>query len=463
MDAPTQALVDYTLSVTPESMSTDTIYQAIRHHLDGIGCAAGGFSSEPVTILRNMAASAPQTKGCTTYGVADLTVPEFAVMANCSANRHLDYNDTGLANVGGHPNDMTPAIFSAVEMIGGSGMDLIFATHVGYEACAGFVSAYPGRNDGWDQGTHIAMGTVAAVGRLFGLNADQLANAFSLALMPGAPLRVVRCGELSHWKGCATAHAAMTAFYAVRMAQLGMTGPSEPFTGQDAFFKVISRREFEIDKIGKLQFGLPAIDRTYFKYFPTEYNSQATVTGVLGMRDKFKLEDVESIHIATYWLSWHEIGGGQGDVEEKWDPQTREGADHSLPYLVAAVLVDGKVTLDSFTTERVRDPALRPLMNKITISVDDEIEARFRAKRETGSRITVTLKDGTTIVEEAWHPRGSVKNPMTDDELNQKFDSMIGRVLDPAGAQSLRDDLWKLDKLDSLGSLTANFRSWTNR
>jgi 2-methylcitrate dehydratase len=463
VDPQTQALVDYALSVTPESMSDETIHHALRHNLDGVGCAAGGFSSTPVSVLRNLAASAPQAKGCSTYGVADLTVPEFAVMTNCSANRHLDYNDTGLANVGGHPNDMTPALFAAVEMIGGSGKDFLFATHVGYEACAAFVSAYGGRSDGWDQGTHIGIGTAAAVGRMLGLNAEQLGNAISLTLMPGAPLRVARCGELSHWKGCATAHAAMNAFYAVRMAQLGMTGPEHVFTGQDGFFKQISRKEFQIDKAGKLQFGLPAIDRTYFKYFPTEYNSQATVTGFLALRDRFKLEDVVSIHIATYWLSWHEIGGGQGDAAEKWDPQTREGADHSLPYLVAVVLTDGKVTLDSFTTERVRDPALRPLMNKITVSVDEEIDRRMREKRETGARIEITLKDGTKIVEEAWHPRGSVKNPMTDDELNDKYDSMIGRVLAPAEARQLRDDLWALDKAPNLEGVAANFRSWTAR
>jgi 2-methylcitrate dehydratase len=274
---------------------------------------------------------------------------------------------------------------------------------------------------------------------------------------------VARTGELSHWKGCATAHAAMNAFFATRMAQAGMTGPSEPFAGADGFFRQISRGPIEITRVGEPQFGLPAIDRTWFKYFPTEYNSQGTVAAVLELRKRFDLEEVASIHIATYWLTWHETGGGQGDAEQKWDPQTREGADHSLPFLVAAVLVDGQITLDSFTSERVRDPALRPLMKKITVSVDEEIDRRFREGRETGARIEIKLKDGRSIVEESWHPRGSTRNPMTDDELNQKFDGMIGRVLPPDQARDLRDNLWKLDKLESLESLTANFRSWSNR
>src|ERR1700722_19225217 len=186
MDGPTKALVDFALSVTPESMSQDTIHQAIRHHLDGVGCAAGGFSSEPCTILRNLATEAPAAKGCSTYGVTTRAVPEFAVMANCSANRHLDFNDTGIAHVAGHPNDMTPAIFAAVEMIGGSGKDLIFGTHVGYEACAAMTTAYPtSRSDGWDQGTSIGIGTTVAVSRLFGMSAEQIANAISLTLQPG--------------------------------------------------------------------------------------------------------------------------------------------------------------------------------------------------------------------------------------------------------------------------------------
>jgi 2-methylcitrate dehydratase len=464
MDTVLQTLADYAYGLEYQALGSKTVRTAIRLNIDAIGCAAGGFESPTGRLLRNIAASVRLPNGSTAYGIQEGTTAEYAVMANVAATRYLDFNDCGVlpANAS-HPSDATPAILAAVEMTGGSGRDVILGNSLAYDIIDALGQAYDFRTNGWDQGTQIGIATAAAVGRIFRLDRDKIAHAIAITLMAGSPLRVVRTGELSHWKGCATAQASMNAFFATKLARDGMTGPLSIFTGTDGFFKQISGKAFELDHIGKPIEGMTAMERTAIKFFPTEGNSQVVIGGILSLRDKFHVEDIVSIAIAANWITWHEIGGGQGDVTEKWDPQTREGADHSLPFLVAAAIMDGKITQDTFEAERIRDTTLRPLMKKISISCDEELEARFRKTREVGARITIKLKDGQTLVEEVWHPRGSVENPMTDAEINTKFDSMIKRVLPDSEGRRLRDMLWNLDQLGPVSEFTGMLRAWKHR
>ncbi len=463
MDKNTRAIAQFASSLRFESLSPSAVHACIRHHLDGIGCAAGGFASDPCRIARQVAAAVEQPGGCSAFGVPMPTTPEYAAFCNGSAVRHLDFNDTYLAGKGGggHPNDMAPAILAAVEMVGGSGKDLIAGIYTAYEIYGAISSAIRLRGRGIDQGIPVSLGTVAAVGKILGLDEAGIANAIALAIVPSTPVRVTRTGELSHWKGCATAHASMTAMFAARLAKLGMTGPGEPFTGVDAFCNLSG--PFELDDIGALVDGKSMVENTSIKYFPAEFNSQGPITSLLELRKQFDWRELESLTIASYHLTWHEIGGGQGDVREKWDPATRESADHSLPYLAAVTLVDGMITNDSFAPARVRDPALRPLMQKIFVLDDPEMSAHWKATSQPKSRLTIRLKDGRVIEDTVLNFRGHPSNRMTDEEVQFKFDSMIGKVLPSEQAQEMRDMLWHLDGLADVKRLCAIMRAWSER
>jgi len=463
MDRSITTLAEYVLSARNAVLSDAALGAGIRHHLDGVGCAAGGFASDPCRIARQIAATVSPREGCSVYGLPDKSTPEYATFANASANRHLDYNDAGVAPArgGGHPNDMTPAIFAAVEMVGGSGLDLIRGTHIAYETFAG-VGGVDWRKLGWDQGALVAMATAATTAGIFGLDLDGIGNAIALAITSGVPLRVTRTGELSHWKGCATAHGAMNGVFCARLAQAGMTGPAEAFEGVDGLWSRVTGA-FAIERLGQPISGMSALERTFFKFFPSEYNSQGPLASILKLRPQFNLSEVKEINISTYWMSWHEIGGGQGDRAQKWDPKTRESADHSLPYMVAVALVDGMVSLRSFEPERVNDPALRPLMNKINVIHDPAFDERMKTKGEWAALVEIVLEDGRVLTDEVSHPKGSTKNPMDDNELNLKFDSMIGYVLGPDEAKRCRDLLWSVDRLDTLEPLSRLFRSWSSR
>jgi 2-methylcitrate dehydratase len=187
-------------------------------------------------------------------------------------------------------------------------------------------------------------------------------------------MRATRAGKLSLWKGAATAFALRNAVFATLLAAHGMTGPEAPFEGRHGLWEQITD-SFELEP-----FGVDGGDWTFplirLKYWPVEYNAQAGVWAALQLREKVAHADIARIDMATYWSAWHEIGS----EPEKWNPTTRETADHSLPFIVARELVDGTITVKSFDKAAYPDPALRPLMAKITVREDPVIEAQYPAR-----------------------------------------------------------------------------------
>jgi 2-methylcitrate dehydratase len=161
------------------------------------------------------------------------------------------------------------------------------------------------------------------------------------------------------------------------------------------------------------------------------------------------VNDVERIDVETYWLAFDEIGDRHAQPE-KWDPQTRETADHSLPYMLALALVDGDVGLDSFTAERVSDPALRPLMDRISITESTDFTTRFPA--ELLCRIAIRTKSGHTVSGEIAYPKGHWRNRMSDAEINAKFDRLVERRGDGDAevSRQVRESLWSLEHMTDL-------------
>jgi 2-methylcitrate dehydratase len=165
------------------------------------------------------------------------------------------------------------------------------------------------------------------------------------------------------------------------------------------------------------------------------------------MRAQLAINDIRSIDVDTYRLTYREIGSGR----EKWDPRTRETADHSLPYMLARALRDGQFGVDAFDIDKVLDPDLRPLMNRIHIREEPTFTALF--PREFKNRIAIELRTGDVLEKETSYPRGHAENPMDDEEINQKFDSLLGTVESQSGetARVLRERMWDLEEVEDVG------------
>jgi 2-methylcitrate dehydratase len=455
-------LVDFAASAELASVPERAILAATRRYLDSVGCAAGALDAEPSRIARRIAATARSTEGVSAFGLPERTTPEYATFANSAATRYLDYNDgyAGIAPNGGvHPSDAAPAIVAAVEMIGGGGRDILLGMYIAYEIAATIADEIPLREKGWDQGANISIAAAAAVGRLLGLDREALGHAIAISITPSMPLHVARTGELSHWKGCAGPQAASGAIWAARLAQAGMTGPARPFEGVQGFCEVVAPAT--LSRLGEPVDGRLGLERVFTKALPACGHALAPVEAVMRIRQKVAPEEIAALDIKTYRVAWNAIGGGAGDAAEKWDPKTRETADHSLPYLAAIALRDGTVGLDSFEPDRIADARLRPLMRRMTVELDEEMERRFQDDQVMASRIVVRLRDGSVLEEGADSSRGKPDLPMTDDEFSAKFMTMARKVLPGPEAEKMLDLLWSLQELPKLDELTSLYRRWS--
>ncbi len=148
----------------------------------------------------------------------------------------------------------------------------------------------------------------------------------------------------------------------------------------------------------------------------------------------------------------HEIIGRD---PEKWHPKTRETADHSLPYCVAAALLDGEVGLQQFDPEHVSDPKLHSFMQRIQVVTDPELSAAY--PEAIANTVEVTI-GGKVYSKRVDHPRGHPKNRMSDTEIEAKFRLLAESLLSKKQIQTTLDRLWNLEKEKSIGALLALFK-----
>ena len=433
----TETIAAYAAALTFDDLPPACIDAARIRLLDSVACAIGGFDTPPSHIARKLASTIGAVPGARVLGAGTMTALEVAAFTNTVMLRALDYNDTYVSRGSLHPSDLIPAALAAAEVTHSSGAQFVLSIVLGYELACAMSSAVNVRERGWDQGIYVTVASAVAAGKLLGLTQAQLGHAVSLALVPQIPLRQTRAGELSMWKGCATAASVRGGVFAAQLAQLGMTGPDEPFEGRDGLF---ARVTGEFDLCLPLQSDRYAIQVSNLKLHPAEYHSQALLDLVPTILERTLVDRIRSIDVETYWMAYSEIGSEPA----KWTPETRETADHSLPFLLASALLDGRLSLDAFSDARLRDPKLRELMQRIRIEHDPLLTQRY--PEELPSRLHIATTDGERFTLETTYPKGHFQNPASVADIEAKFTAMADGVLSRARQMAIREAIASVDR-----------------
>ena len=452
MDRILDFLSEYASGISYEKLPERVVHEVKRRAIDSLGCAMGSYNMGPPNIARAHAVEVGSNPGATVLGTRHRTAPELAAFANGVMVRYSDFNDMSVGRKAGHPSDNIPAVFAAAEYVGADMRSTIAGIVLAYEVQdrVGDVCE-PVIDGGWDYVVYTNFAAAAGAGKVMGLTRVELANALALAVVPNGPMFQTRVGQLSMWKGCAAANAARNGLFAALLARRGMTGPDQAFEGSCGFNK-------QYGVTVKLPtFGGGAvpftIEHSRFKAYPCDYEAQCCVTPAAALHKALqsRMDDVERIEIETYE---HGVQCS-ADTPDKWNPTTRETADHSLPYVAAVALSRGTVWVDDFTEERIRDPKVHALMQKIEVRAIDEFN---RAWPEAYPfRITVTMKSGQKHVEEVYYAKGHPKNPMTDQEVEAKFRRLAEPVMGQAAAGRALHVLWQMEKMRSMQELLSLF------
>lgn len=438
-------LAEYAVKLRYEDLPKHTVHEVKRRFIDSFATAVGAMGADAYAIAKRCALRVLSKPDAGLIG-GGRSSAEWATFVNGLLIRYLDYNDTYLSLEPAHPSDNLAAVLSVGEIAGANGKDMITAAVLAYEIQCRFCDAASLRKHGWDHVTYGAISSCMAACKLLKLDAKKTIHAIGIGGVCNTALRQTRSGELSMWKGCAFANAARNGVFAALLAAEGMTGPAPIFEGDLGFMKLLTG-PFEIERLGGDREPF-MINATYIKFWPAEYHSQSAIDAALHLRKEVKdFSLIQSIDIHTFDAAVDIIGKDP----EKWRPQTRETADHSLPYCTAVALVDGEVTDKQFDTKRFTDERLLGIVAKVKVHRDKELSARY--PRGIPNRITVTMADGRTIVREVEFPRGHAHNPMTDDEVEQKFRSMVEPRYGKEVADQVLKACWGLDNLQNAGEL----------
>jgi 2-methylcitrate dehydratase len=248
------------------------------------------------------------------------------------------------------------------------------------------------------------------------------------------------------WKGCATAAAVRTGLFAAELAADGMTGPGDPFEARDGLWHHLA---IEAPLWGPFGGGAEPfrITSTTFKAYPAVVHTQGPIGLMLELRQQIAAKDVASVHVATYGEAVRRTAA----ETQKWDPETRETADHSMPYLIAVALQDGAITPATFAPARIKDAALRPIIKKLTVVEDPDFTRRYPV--ESCSRVEVTTTDGRRLTAETSHPKGNYRNPLTDADVEKKFYGLASTALEAARSERVLAEAWNLEKAATIEPL----------
>lgn len=443
----------------------------INRVIDNAAVATASLGRAPVVSARGQAENHPYTPGATVFGLPQQqrVSPEWAAWANGVAVRELDYHDTFLAADYSHPGDNIPPIFAVAQHAGATGEQLLKGLLTGYEIQIDLVKAICLHEHKIDHVAHLGPSAAAGIGTLLKLDQSTIFQAIGQALHTTTATRQSRKGEISTWKAHAPAFAGKMAVEAVDRALRGQTSPSPIYEGEDGVIAWLlsgptARYEVPLPDSGE---PLTGILDSYTKEHSAEYQAQAWID--LARRlgtERPELRDPANIARIVLHTSHHThyvIGSGANDPQ-KYDPTaSRETLDHSIPYIVAVALQDGRWHhVDSYAPERAARPDTVALWQKITTVEDAEWTRRYHsldlAEKAFGGRIEIELTSGETVIDEIAvadaHPLGA--RPFGRAEYENKLRTLADGVLADDEVDRFLALAARLPELtpDELGGLT---------
>ena len=440
-----------------DDLPDDVIHEAKRYLLDSLGCALGGFQQRDVQIALKVIEETGGSGPATVIGTGRKVDAVSASLVNALMVRVQDYNDIYWKQDPSHPSDLIPAALACGERAAKGGPDLIIGIVLGHEfemrLCE---AAFPGiRERGWHHATLTAFVAPIVAAKMMDLDAETMQHAIGISGSRMITLGAVTAGKLTMMKNTVDPLATQSGVLAALLAERGYTGPEHVIDGKEGLvhclgpdWKLEILEEGLGDSYRILQCGMKA--------FPTEALTHAPISCVLDLVKDNALapEQIEAVNIRSLARAADILAD-----PSKYDPRSKETADHSLPYVIAAAIAERQVTPLQFTDEKIMDPVIRAQLRKIEVVADPEIERLFPELQRV--IVTITTTDGDEFTKQIDYPKGDPRNPLTDREIEEKFDALSEPVISDTGRQRIKDTVWRLEQLGSISELMALLQAET--
>jgi 2-methylcitrate dehydratase len=466
-------MAEFAVSLNYENLPQDVITAVKRFLYDSIGCAYGGMKTRDVKTMLQIYQEMGGQPESRVIGFGDRLPTVSTALINALMIRALDFNDIYWKEDPSHPSDLIPAALSVAEKVDASMKAVIVAIVLAYEfeqrLC---LFAKPGvRERKWHHATLTQFVSPIVAAKILGLTVDQMVNAIGIGGCHNYTVGCPTAGRLTMMKNTVDPMAVQAGVLAALMAQRGYTGTEKVFDGKEGFMDAfigwnaneetlqptenegrdgVSTWTWDIDAlIGNLGEGYKILE-CGMKAFPTEALTHTHISCVLKavIDNALNYTDIEEVRVTASAQAFDILFD-----PAKYRPLSRETADHSLPYCLAAAIVDKKVTPQSFSADKLKDPAILEVIDKIKGEASLEFEKMFPAKQP--SRVVISTTDGRSFEEYLDYPMGDPRQPMTTQNLEDKFNGLSDDMLGRGRLAEVRDAIFNCENLSARDFMSA--------
>lgn len=445
------------IALTPgDAIAPEAMRQAQLLLLDTVACGIAGAQDATARAVTGIALREAALPQCALIGRAERTSLLNAVLANGVAVRALDWNDylvgesDGEPETAGHPSDNIPVALAAGSARKCTGADVLASIVIGYELYAR-LQHLTDRDNAWDAVTVSGLVAPAMAGRLMGLKEETLAHAIALGAARAATPAIVRTGHISSAKSIANALVAQSAVQAVLFAQSGLEGPL-PILDHARGLREI----FAYDESGRLTAPMPAagaIMGAHVKAYPCINTGQGAAAAALQLHKMIDGQTDALASVDVIMADYTVVKRHQGD-KARQRPQSREAADHSFAFIVAASLIDGSFGLAQFENERWRDPRIVALMEKLVMRRDVTLNAR--APGGFPCVVRAVMRDGQERIAEIAYPPGFSQGGLDEAAVIEKFHRVTAPILGESARTRIVTAALSLQQARSTAELNAS-------
>lgn len=410
--------------------------EAVRSVVNSVAATMGGSADESVSIaLRTLKPfSGPPTARL--FGRSIQLDPLTAALVNGISSHVLDDDDTELRTVIHPAGCVASALYSLAAIHPISGAEFLHAFIVGTQVeCRLGNAIFPSH---YDLGWHITatcgvFGAAAACGKILGLDTQKMTWALGTAAIQAAGLKVA-FGSMG--KAFQVGRAGQNGLLAALLSAQGFTSSEMPLEGFDGYFHAAARHHDDRELIDNLS-GFYEISANSYKPYPCGIVTHPAIDAAIQFNRELHLnpEEIASVELRGNPLVL-ELTGKQA-------PQTGLEAKFSIYHTIAIALIRGHVGLAEFTDRAAQDPQVVALRGKIKVTVDPAVHS-------DEAYLTVKAVDGRTIQKHVEHAVGSRQRPMTDADLDNKFQNLVNGIVPKTQAAELLKLCWNIESLPNV-------------
>ena len=450
MENVTEKLVDLARGIGFENLPADVVREAGRRLLDALGCMIAGANGETTAAVRKVAIALGGAAESSILGTRERTSCERAALVNGTALRFLDFMDGHPGPYPCHPCFNIPPLLALAERVHANGKQLATAIVTGYEIMPRFQenSGLPDFGErGWAGSTNLSFSVPLAAAGLLKLTREQTLSALGMAVTHGSVLDAASHGQIPANKSLLDGVTAANAIVAALLAEQGISGPHAVIEGSGGFAQAVAgsiNYDGLVAPIGRYK-----ILESYTKPYNTVKCGQTAVAAAYKLVQQNNLDwrDIELLRIG-----FARRDANTQSRESYGRPKSRDTANHSVRFCVAAALVDGQLTADQFEPDKLSARDILGLVDKSTVYWNEALDAHWPTANP--STISIRTTTGREFSETMIHPPGHPENLLPDEKLEQKFRQLTGKLLGGEQIERAVEITQRLAELNDVRALT---------